>query len=426
STGIDRLDHMLGGGVYRGSTVLVSGGSGTGKTSLAGHLANASCARGERVLFVSFEESAEQLLRNMRSIGLDLHRWVEAGLLRLWAVRPAAFGLVEQLVQLHRRLDEFMPSMAVLDAMAGLNHLGTSTSVSSTIASQIDMMKGRGVTAVLTSLTHYGQGESSALAVSSLMDTWLLLRNTELDGERNRLLSVIKSRGSAHSNQIREFVLTDQGAELLDVYIGPRGVLTGSARMAQLADERAAAAGRGAQFQRRRQALARRTAQVEQQITVLRDDLATERDELDQLIEQDVAAGEGRDADREMMATHRWADPGTTKDPEPDRSWTPAECRAGSPPGPPTTLMGSTSICGCTSPVRARSRSSRSRTSAGCATDTSPAGTASRSSTCWRPRNWHAARGSSRCRRWSAGSHCRFAPSSVTCPIPTGSSSGCN
>jgi len=319
STGIDRLDHMLGGGVYRGSTVLVSGGSGTGKTSLAGHLANASCERGERVLFVSFEESAEQLLRNMRSIGVDLHRWVEAGLLRLWAVRPAAYGLVEQLVQLHRRLDEFMPSMAVLDAMAGLNHLGTSTSVSSTIASQIDMMKGRGVTAVLTSLTHYGQGESSALAVSSLMDTWLLLRNTELDGERNRLLSVIKSRGSAHSNQIREFVLTDQGAELLDVYIGPRGVLTGSARMAQLADERAAAAGRGAQFQRRRQALARRTAQVEQQITVLRDDLATERDELDQLIEQDVAAGEGRDADREMMAAHRWADPGTTKDPEPDQ-----------------------------------------------------------------------------------------------------------
>jgi len=316
STGINRLDHMLDGGVYRGSTVLVSGGSGTGKTSLAGHLANASCARGERVLFVSFEESAEQLLRNMRSIGLDLHRWVEAGLLRLWAVSPAAYGLVEQLVQLHRRLDEFMPSMAVLDAMAGLNHLGTSTSVSSTIASQIDMMKGRGVTAVLTSLTHYGQGESSALAVSSLMDTWLLLRNTELDGERNRLLSVIKSRGSAHSNQVREFVLTDRGAELLDVHVGPRGVLTGSARMAQLADERAAAAGRGAQFQRRRQALERRTAQVEQQITVLRDDLAAERAELDQLVEQDVAAGEGRDADREVMAAHRWADPGATPDPD--------------------------------------------------------------------------------------------------------------
>ncbi|HEY4992780.1 MAG TPA: ATPase domain-containing protein, partial [Nakamurella sp.] len=199
------------------------------------------------------------------------------------------------------------------------NHLGTSTSVSATIASQIDMMKGRGVTAVLTSLTHYGQGESSALAVSSLMDTWLLLRYTELDGERNRLLSVIKSRGSAHSNQIREFVLTDQGAELLDVYVGPRGVLTGSARMAQLADERAAAAGRGAQFQRRRQALERRTAQVEQQITVLREDLAAERDELDQLIEQDVAAGEGRDADRAVMAVHRWADPGATRDPEPDQ-----------------------------------------------------------------------------------------------------------
>ncbi|HEY5114082.1 MAG TPA: circadian clock protein KaiC [Nakamurella sp.] len=315
STGIDRLDHMLDGGVYRGSTVLVSGGSGTGKTSLAGHMVDAACRRGERALYVSYEESQDQVLRNMGSIGLDLNRWVESGLLRLWAVRPAAYGLEEHLVQLQRRLDEFGPSLVVLDAMAGLNHIGTSTSVSATIASQIDMIKSRGVTAVLTALTHYGQDESSVMAVSSLMDTWLLLRNTELDGERNRLLLVIKSRGSAHSNQVREFVLTARGAELL-VYVGPRGVLTGSARMAQRADERAAATGRNAQFQRRRQALARRTAQVEQQITALRDELAAELAELDQFIDQDVAAVEGRDADRAVMAAHRWADPSATKDPE--------------------------------------------------------------------------------------------------------------
>jgi len=316
STGIDRLDHMLDGGVYRGSTVLVSGGSGTGKTSLAGHMVDAACRRGERALYVSYEESQDQVLRNMSSIGLHLDRWVETGLLRLWAVRPAAYGLEEHLVQLQRRLDEFGPSLVVLDAMAGLNHIGTSTSVSATIASQIDMIKSRGVTAVLTALTHYGQDESSVMAVSSLMDTWLLLRNTELDGERNRLLLVIKSRGSAHSNQVREFVLTARGAELLDVYVGPRGVLTGSARMAQRADERAAATGRNAQFQRRRQALARRTAQVEQQITALRDELAAELAELDQFIDQDVAAVEGRDADRAVMAAHRWADPSATKDPE--------------------------------------------------------------------------------------------------------------
>ena len=319
STGIDRLDHMLDGGVYRGSTVLVSGGSGTGKTSLAGHMVDAACRRGERALYVSYEESQDQVLRNMGSIGLDLNRWVESGLLRLWAVRPAAYGLEEHLVQLQRRLDEFGPSMVVLDAMAGLTHLGTSTSVTATIASQIDMIKTRGVTAVLTALTHYGQDESSVMAVSSLMDTWLLLRNTELDGERNRLLLVIKSRGSAHSNQVREFVLTARGAELLDVYVGPRGALTGSARMAQRAEERAAATGRSAQFQRRRQALERRTAQVERQITALRDELAAELAELDQFIDQDVAASEGRDADRAVMAAHRWADPGATKDPEPDQ-----------------------------------------------------------------------------------------------------------
>ncbi len=319
STGIERLDHMLDGGVYRGSTVLVSGGSGTGKTSLAGHMVDAACRRGERALYVSYEESQDQVLRNLRSIGLHLDGGVEAGLLRLWAVRPAAYGLEEHLVQLQRRLDEFSPSLVVLDAMAGLNHLGTSTSVSATIASQIDMIKSRGVTAVLTALTHYGQDESSVMAVSSLMDTWLLLRNTELDGERNRLLLVIKSRGSAHSNQVREFVLTARGAELLDVYVGPRGALTGSARMAQRAEERAAASGRSAQFQRRRQALARRTAQVDQQITALRDELAAELAELDQFIEQDVAAGEGRDADRAVMAVHRWADPGATGDPEATR-----------------------------------------------------------------------------------------------------------
>jgi circadian clock protein KaiC len=265
-------------------------------------------------LFVSYAESPAQLLRNMGSIGLKLQRWVDAGLLRLWAVRPTAYGLEEHVVQLHRLLDENTPSLTVLDSTAGLSRVGMSSAVRATVARQIDMLKARGVTAVLTALTDDGQSESTAMEVTSLVDTWLLLRNTERNGERNRLLYVIKSRGTAHSNQVREFALTDRGAELLDVYVGPAGVLTGSARMAQLADERAAATARAAHADRRGSALARRTAQVEQQITALREELAADRFDLDQYVEQDIATDVGRDADRAAMAAHRWADPAATID----------------------------------------------------------------------------------------------------------------
>lgn len=309
STGIDRLDHMLGGGLYRGSTVLVSGSAGTGKTSLAAQMVDAACRRGERALYFSFEESPEQLLRNMSSIGLDLNRWVDDGLLSIRAVRPTAYGLEEHLVELHRMLDDSLPSVAVLDAMGGLSELGTPTSVNSTFARQIDLIKHRGVTGVLTSLTHGDYTESSAMAVSSLVDTWVVLRNTECDGERNRLLYVIKSRGSAHSNQVREFVLTDGGAELLDVYVGPQGVLTGSARVARQAEERLAAEQHRSELSRSRDALARRAQQVEQQISALRSELARDRAELENQLAEEISTAVSRSADRDVMAARRWADP---------------------------------------------------------------------------------------------------------------------
>jgi circadian clock protein KaiC len=224
-------------------------------------------------------------------------------------VRPTTYGLVEHLVQLHRLLDESSPSLAVLDATGGISGVGISGAVRATVARQIDMLKARGVTAVLTALTEDGQRVATAMEVTSLVDTWLLVRNTVRNGERNRLLYVIKSRGTAHSNQVREFVLRDRGAELLDVYVGPQGVLTGSARMAQLADERAAATARQARADRRGSDLARRTAQVEQQITALREEIAADRFDLDQYVEQDIATDVDRDADRAAIAAHRWADP---------------------------------------------------------------------------------------------------------------------
>ena len=305
SLGVPQLDLMLTGGVHRGSTVLITGTAGTGKTTLGASAVDAACARGESALFVSFEQSPDQLVRNMRSVGIDLGRWVDAGLLRLWGQRATAFGLESHLAGIERLLDETTPTIAVLDAVGSLTHIGAQFEVTAAVAREVDMMKSRGITGVLTSLSHEGQAETSSLDASSLIDTWLLLRNVESDGERNRLLFVIKSRGTAHSNQVREFVLTDHGAELLDVSVGPRGVLTGSARMAQVSEERAAETERSAEVERRRLALTRRSAEVEAQIAVLREQLETETAELDRLVAEQSRGEDTRAAVRATLARRR-------------------------------------------------------------------------------------------------------------------------
>jgi len=284
STGIPRLDEMLVGGVYRGSSVMISGTAGTGKTSIGAVMADASCARGEKALFFSFEESPEQLVRNMRSIGIDLERWIDAGLLQVRAVRPTAFGFEEHLAMLHRLLDDHEPRLVVLDAVASLTHAGARSDTTSAISRDLDLLKGRGITTVMTTLTHGESQESSEVDVSSLVDTWLLLRNQESNGERNRLLFVIKSRGSAHSNQVREFVLTDDGPELLDVYVGPNGVLTGSERVEQISWEHLAQATRADETERRRQELVQRSAAFEAQIAALQAQLTAETAEFERFV----------------------------------------------------------------------------------------------------------------------------------------------
>jgi circadian clock protein KaiC len=281
SSGVERLDEMLAGGVYRGSSVMVSGTAGTGKTSLGAIMCDAACARGERALFFSFEESPDQLVRNMRSIGLDLRRWMDEGLLQVEAVRPTAFGFEEHLAMLHRLLDESSPQLVVLDAVASLTHAGARSATTSAISRDLDLLKGRGITTVMTTLTHGVSEESSEVDVSSLVDTWLLLRNHESNGERNRLLFVIKSRGTAHSNQVREFVLTDNGAELLDVYVGPNGVLTGSERIEQISTEHLAQTTRADETERRRQEMVQRTAAFAAQIAALQAQLTAETTEFE-------------------------------------------------------------------------------------------------------------------------------------------------
>jgi len=224
STGVARLDEMLGGrGTYRGSTVLISGTAGTGKTSLAAHFVDAACRRGERCLYVSFEESPSQLDRNMRSIGLQLGSWVDKDLLRFQSTRPSATGLEMHLATLHKLVKEFAPRVVVVDPITAFLNAGDDHGAEALLTRLIDFLKTEGITAVFTSLTRGGEAlESSQATVSSLIDTWLLVRDLETTGQRIRGLYVLKSRGMAHSNQVREFVLTERGVDLRDVPDTPR------------------------------------------------------------------------------------------------------------------------------------------------------------------------------------------------------------
>jgi circadian clock protein KaiC len=222
STGIARLDELLGGrGPYRASSILFSGTAGTGKTSIAASFVDAACARGEKALYFAFEESPKQLMRNMRSIGIDLEQWVGKGLLQICAERPQHSGLEMHLVRMNREIERFSPTVVVFDPITSLESVGSGPAIRATLTRLIDAMKARHVTALFTSLTDTVEyAESTDIGVSSLMDTWIVVRNVETGGRRARGLYVLKSRGMAHSSDIRELVLSDDGVDLLDLPAG--------------------------------------------------------------------------------------------------------------------------------------------------------------------------------------------------------------
>ena len=310
SSGVPRLDVMLGGkGYYRGSSVLVSGTAGTGKTSLAASFASAACQRGERCLYFAFEESPGQLIRNMRSIGIDLEKWVEKGLLRFHAIRSQQDGLEMHLARFHKLLREFEPDVVVFDPIGSFIQAGTRRDATAMVTRLIDMLKVRGTTAFMTNLTSGGESlESTEIDISSLIDTWILLRDVELGGERNRALNVLKSRGMAHSNQVREFVLSDRGIELSDVYIGASGVLTGSMRQAQEARERAETLARHQEIEALQRSLARKREALQDKIAALHRELRIEEDETERVIAQELGREDVLRKDREQMAKIRRAD----------------------------------------------------------------------------------------------------------------------
>jgi circadian clock protein KaiC len=309
SSGVAGLDEMLGGkGYFRGSTVLVSGTAGSGKSSLASHFVDAACARGERCLYLAFEESPQQIVRNMRSIGLDLERWTKKGLLRFQATRSTFYGLEMHLVATHKLIQELKPQIVVLDPIGNLTMAGSHSDTTSMLIRLLDFLKSEKITALWTSLTSGEEKEKTDLQISSLVDTWLLLRSIEVNGERNRAVYVLKSRGMAHSNQIREFLLTDKGIQLADVYLGPGGVLTGSARQSQEAKEAAEAVARQQQIEARRRELERKQQALEARIVAMRKQFEVEQEEAERIIGEEVAREDVLSEERRKMSVTRRTD----------------------------------------------------------------------------------------------------------------------
>jgi circadian clock protein KaiC len=293
STGIAALDGMLdGGGYFRGSSVLVSGSAGTGKTSLASMFAAASCKRRERTMYFAMEESASQIQRNMASIGVDLAELRRKKLLDLRAARPTVYGLEMHLVAMHNAIEQFQPRAVIVDPISSLTSAGSQREVKAMLVRLFDYLKNKQITCLVTSLTAAQTSEDTELGMSSLIDTWIQVRDLEFAGERTRALFLIKSRGMGHSNQVREFVIGAHGIDLIPVEIGPSGVLTGSARAYRETERRTETMARAHERERKLRLLERRRVAVEAQITAMRADLEAEASELE------VVTGEERELTR--------------------------------------------------------------------------------------------------------------------------------
>ncbi|WP_336515058.1 circadian clock protein KaiC [Pollutibacter soli] len=291
SSGIPELDEMLGGkGFYKGSSILVSGTAGTGKTSIVATTVNAACNRNERCLFFAFEESPQQIIRNMRSIGLDLQKHVDAGLLVFSATRPTVYGLEMHLVNMHKKIQEYNPKLVIVDPISNLLTTGILGDVKLFLMRLLDYLQSKGITGMFTALNLNSViTEKSDEGVSSLVDAWITVKDIETNGERNKGLYIMKSRGMKHSNRIREFVITDEGLTLVDVFIGPEGVLTGSARESQELLNETGSELRGYALSRNNKAIDRKRKVLESKIAALNEEFDSVRDDLNRVyIEEDL------------------------------------------------------------------------------------------------------------------------------------------
>jgi circadian clock protein KaiC len=306
-SGIHSLDQMLGGkGFFRGSSILVSGTAGTGKTSIAAYFAHETCKRKERCIFFSFEESPQQIIRNMRSIGIDMDEHVRKGLLLFHASRPTLYGLEMHLVVIHKIIQKFKPTTIVLDPITNLVTIGSVSEVKSMLIRLIDFLQLEKITVMFTALALRGNTiEQTDEGVSSIVDAWLLVRDIESNGERNRGMYIMKSRGMKHSNQVREFVITDKGLSLVDVFLGPDGVLIGSAREQQQLLEAMGLALRNHATSRKDKAIERKKKVLAAKIASLEEEFESVKDELNKTYVEDALKTEILEKNRNEMIRKR-------------------------------------------------------------------------------------------------------------------------
>lgn len=313
STGIAQLDEMFGGlGYYRGSSILVTGRAGTGKTTLAAYFAQATCLRGERCLYLATEESPQQILRNLNSIGLDLAPYVEQGLLQFDAVRPTNYNLEMRLFKIHRWVKEFQPRTIIIDPMSNLILSGSVMQTKSFFMRLIDYLKSKKITVLLTDLTPGdtdSDHEQTEMGVSSLMDTWLELQTLKVNGERNRILYALKSRGMMHSNQVREFILTSQGVNLVEVYLGEGKVLTGTERINQELEAQFLAQKRRQSFELKKRNLEQAKNLLQAQINALQMQLTNQDEEFALLMEEEAEEQNAALENRSFRAKLRHLNP---------------------------------------------------------------------------------------------------------------------
>jgi len=284
STGVPGLDSMFAsGGFYRGSNILISGTAGTAKTTIAAYFAEEQCRKGERTVFFAFEESPQQLVRNMKSIGINLDKYIQSGLLQIHSSRPSLNGLELHLLKLRKMIKDFKPATVIIDPISNLINVGSEQEVRSMLVRLIDMLKVNNITALFTSLNKQNENLRPDLAeesVSSLVDTWVTVRDMEGVGERNRGLFIVKSRGMGHSNQVREFIITTKGIELLDVEMGPNGILTGAARKTNQLNKEVTEVTLQNELERKDREIARKRKVLEANIEALKNEFESVEEEL--------------------------------------------------------------------------------------------------------------------------------------------------
>jgi circadian clock protein KaiC len=307
SSGIPAMDQMLGGkGFFKGSSILVSGTAGTGKTSIAAYFANQACIDGKRCIYFAFEESPRQIIRNMKSISVDLDKHVKKGLLEFQASRPTLFGLEMHLVSIYKQIKRFKPEVVILDPITNLITVGSVSEVKSMLIRLIDFLQDEQITVMFTALTfNTVVSEQTDEGVSSLVDAWMLVRDIEFNGERNRGMYIMKSRGMKHSNQVREFIITDKGLDLVEVYLGPEGILTGSAREAQIIKEETGIALNGYAITAKDREISRKRKVLEAKISSLQTEFESVEEELNKIYLQDELKKEVMEKTRQRITRIR-------------------------------------------------------------------------------------------------------------------------